>query len=584
MADCSSGIYGAFRLDGGPVDPSDLQALGIRTSAGPGSAQAVGVDPHTPDAIDRDESNGAMTLLVGHLYEQDELADRLNLQRGTPPARLARAALARFGSEAADVLIGEWSLLHWEGHGRLTLMSSVARRDRILFAISGARVAVAPNLFQLARIGWIGDEIDDVGLILGMSSGRLREQAGKNRPMLRGVSQLGSGESVVITTDSVRHGAVDILPPQPRWSGTRADAMVEAETVLRRVTRDRLSRTKSPGVLLSGGLDSSLLAWAACDARSGNEMHLLTSVAPPTSGLPDERDYADRVAEPLGLEIVPVWPADTTNTYRPPDHILGGASGPLFSNRIELTEAFQATARTLGSTLLVNGGYGELGITGRMPFVSWQQQVRDFARQHLRRRPTLADNLSNEIFVRLAPDRLAQLPEAIASGIKRASDSIPTSRPRRDHQWGYVPGTWKPLAHYNEFCPGAVRMDFPFRDVRLLRLFARFPISFFEEDGLDRAPARHILKGRLPDAVRLRTSGMPASPAHMMKLQQQAPAARDRIAEFRKAQVDEWLDLNWLDAALARVAGRGASGYDEANAVQMTVLAAEFLTWFRLRR
>ena len=99
----------------------------------------------------------------------------------------------------------------------------------------------------------------------------------------------------------------------------------------------------------------------------------------------------------------------------------------------------------------------------------------------------------------------------------------------------------------------------------------------------DRPVVRRLLDGRLPDAIRLRTRGMPASPDHLPRLQRQAGAAQQRIAAFRQAELDEWLDLEWLDAALGRVGAHGANDVADANMVQLTTIFAEFLLWWRTR-
>ena len=67
----------------------------------------------------------------------------------------------------------------------------------------------------------------------------------------------------------------------------------------------------------------------------------------------------------------------------------------------------------------------------------------------------------------------------------------------------------------------------------------------------------------------------------MARLQRQAPAARARIPAFRRAGLDAWFDLNWLDTALGEIAERGPRDVDEANEVQMTTINAEYLTWWR---
>jgi asparagine synthase (glutamine-hydrolysing) len=142
-----------------------------------------------------------------------------------------------------------------------------------------------------------------------------------------------------------------------------------------------------------------------------------------------------------------------------------------------------------------------------------------------------------------------------------------------------MPGSEKALAQPNAFYAGALRMDFPYRDLRLLRLYASLPREILYALGPDRGPARSIGKGLLPEAVLLRQHGMPADPGHYARLQAFAAPARGRIAAFRAAGVDDWLNLDWLDQALARIAQRGVTGVDDANRVQLTALAAEYLTW-----
>lgn len=580
MSAYSSGLYGVFRLDDDTIDRRDLEAMGFAPPLEAASAYIEGRD--SQGAVHRCDVGGETLLLVGDIHAPDALAERLGLSRAVPPARLALAALTKFREDTPIAMIGEYSLLHWSADRQLTLMSSAARRDRIFFAVSGARCAVASDLVRLGRLNWVDDAIDECGFLYAVGRTDVRAGTG-NRTMLGGVSQLQPGESVVVTMAGARLSSPDILPAQPRWTGSFADAMAEAEAVFRRVIRDRLAHTASPAVLLSGGLDSSLIAWGAAEERSeGQRLRLLTSVAPPGSGLPDERPFADIVAASLGLETDPVWPASAANMYRPPDHVLGGASGPILANRHALTDGFHHTARQLGATLLVNGTFGEFSFTGSQSLESWRGRVRRMIGQAIGEQAYRSDAAFSPFHIRLAPHRLANLPEPIRSAAARKHRATP--RLRRRDCWGYVPGAEKALAHPNEFYPGALRMDFPFRDVRILRLFAGFPLSFFREDGLQRAPARRVLRGRLPDAIRLRTSGMPASPDHMTRLRQQAPEARNRIAEFRNAQVDEWLDLDWLDQALGRVGVEGASGYAEANEVQMTAIVAEFLTWWRMRR
>lgn len=571
----ASGIYGLFRLDGGPIDEKDATKLGLDV-AGPESHVAAGRDARAPETVHRAESGRELTILVGQLDGVHALASSLAEPPSTPPALLARAALARFGSDTPAIVTGEWSLLHWAGPGRLTLMNSAALRDRIFYSVSGPRIAVSPDLFRLSSLSWGAGQIDEEGLLFGLARGALRGAVGE-RTMLGGVRQLEPGCSVTFSTEGIRRARSQPFTPQPRWPGSFADAMHAAEELLRAVLRERLERTRSPAVMLSGGLDSSTLACFAAGERSRQQPLLLfTSVAPPESGLSDEAAFADTVADQLGLRSEHIWPERDANIYRPPDFILASAGGPPLPTRHCLTESFQRAARARSATVLLDGTWGELTFSGLAP--NYPRHLGAEAAAWLRK-ITARGPSSNAFHVRLAPRKVAALPDAVESHLERGP--VEAQHESRSDLWGYHRGAIRAMRHANQFYGGAVRADFPYRDLRILRLFAGFPAEFMRRGRLDRAPARTITLGRLPESVRLRKVGGAASPDHLERMRRQAPAARDRIAEFRKAGVDEWLDLDWLDGALLRIARRAPRSYEESNLVQLTAITAEFLTWWR---
>lgn len=569
-----------MRLDGAPVGMSDAAALGLDPDE-PSCCCASGEDARSPGAVHQTTDADGHTLLVGDIEEASQLAARLNLPGSTPLALLARAALERFGSDMPSIVTGEWSLLHFERRGRLSLTMSAARRDRIFYAISGALVAVAPDLFRLSTLPWIGTALDESGLLFSLGRGDLRTAIGE-RTMLARVRQVEAASQVTLTANDVRKARAEIFTPQPRWPGSFDEAMAEAERLLRTVIRNRLERTGPAAVMLSGGLDSSTLSFLAAQERPpGQPLFLLTSVAPPGSDLRDEARFADMVAARLGLEAEHVWPPQEANIYRPPEFVLSGSSAPPLPTRHCLAEAFQAAGRRLGATILIDGTWGELTLTGygRSRGRAWLRGAAAGIRK-LFAVGRAGGPASGAFHVRLSNDRAALLPEAVRSC--STGPSRQSTEPG-DGLWGYEQGAAKAMLHPNEFYRGAIRAQFPYRDLRLLRLFAGFPLSFIAEGGLDRAPARRIAHSHLPDEVRLRTSGCPASPDHFERLRRQAPQARARIAAFRRADVDEWIDLEWLDSALERIGHNGPSDVADANEVQLTAITAEFLAWWRGR-
>lgn len=587
----ASGIYGSFALDGRPLDPRDAQALGLPLPGDRAAWAAAGHDPFAADAVSRHDDAGATTLIVGHIEDAADLAQRLGLAPHSTPAQIACAALARFGSDAPAQVIGEWSLLHRPADGTVTLMIAAGVRDPIFYALAGQRLAVAPDLFALARLDWVDRGIDEAGLLFPAARARLRAARG-DTTMLRGVRQLDSGASAVIDpAGAVTLRRAAVLVPQPRLPHSFDECVEAAEALLRHIMRTRLARTQRAAHMLSGGLDSSLLAWLAAEEQPGGPGRApiaVTSAAPPGSGLPDETAFAGIVARTIGMACHPVWPDQQANAYRPKLAILTGQNGLPAGNRYGLTDALVTTALAQGASMVIDGTYGEMTATARLPAQGLKPALRRRAAalyhglRALGAPPAAAaPGAASAFHARLAPHRLAALPAVMTAAL--AAPEPRYAIPGPADLFGYIPGIERGLGHANEFYPGMPRTELPFRDMRLLRLFAGIPVETLLRGDADRGVARRMMEGHLPDSIRLRRRGMPASPDHNHRLKRDALAARERIALFRKAGVDDWLDLDWLDTALAGMAITGPRDVAHGNEVQITAIIAEFLLWWHVQ-
>ncbi len=566
----TSGLWGLARANGAPITPDDAALLGLPQSDS--DRIAIGRDAQDPELVSELSNKGGHTILTGWIADRIELAQRLGVPTEAAMAALARAALDRFGQDTPVEMLGEWSLYHSEPGRSVWLMQAATMRDRLFFATNGACLAFAPDAMALRLLDWADGEPD--AEVIGLSLGRyeLRQLIGV-RSIFRGIEKIPAGGSIRCGADgSVLRGRATLLAPQPQFSGDAGEAVAALEAVLRTVLRERLGMAKRAAVLLSGGLDSSLLA-----ALAKQELDLLPlalcSVAPRSSGIADEFSFAKAVADRHGIAIEPICPGEEADPYRPAEKVLAGAESPLLSNRHCLTTSFQDAARSLGAGVLVNGAYGEMSVTARLPGPPTLRQRLGAVRRSFAAR---LQPEHHDFHVVLAPHRLA----ALAEHRREAASMVGSIWLAPDHS-GYIPGSEKALAQPNAFYAGALRMDFPYRDLRLLRSYASLPRELADALGRDRGPARAMAKDLLPEAVRLRQRGMAADPGHYVRLQAFAAPARSRIGAFRAAGIDDWLDLGWLDQALARVGERGVDNVDEANRVQLTTLAAEYLTWAR---
>ena len=573
-----SGVHGMFRLDGGPVDPGDAARLGLGFEEESPSVLAA-TDLSEPWAASTLVEPNCTTCLAGWIDGQQELAARLGLRPDSSPALIARAALDRYGQETPLHLCGEWTLLRCDrrtGRIEVTAMSSIARRDPVFVARAGVRLAISSDLHALARLDWVDSAIDETGLLGGLGRAVLRDKV-QRRTIYRGVEWLEPAHGLVFAGDGPALGLTcDPLALPGQWSGGPADACAEAEALLRQIMRERIARAGSAAVLLSGGLDSSLLAWAAAVECADARLLSLTSAAPPGCVVADEAAEARMVAESLGIGNLPITPGPELDSYRPSAKVLAGANGPPLGNRHCLTETFQFSAREHGINLLFNGSYGEGTLTARLMQQSPLAGLRGLAKRVLSRSKEVLPSPGDAWFhVKLAAHQLASLPAELTASQDHAEANAAKG------QFGYLSVVPKALGHPNAFYAGAVRMDFPFRDMRLLRFFASLPVSIVRTFGADRGMARRILAGQLPDAIVSRTRGRPADPDHYARLQRQAPAARKRIPGYRQAGLDAWLDLDWLELELGRIANQGVDGVDHANRTQLTAMAAEYLLWLQ---
>lgn len=573
-----TGLYGRFNLDGAPLDPADAAALALPPPLPDAAQIAHAIDLADPGAVHIERSADALTMLLGRIDEPAALAARLGMAADTPAALLARAALDRFGDEVRSVMTGEWTLLH-HANGTLILAASIARRDVHFYAQKGARLAIGPDLRQLGRLGWTGSDLSDTGLLLAFAPGLLHDGIA-GLTSLADIQVLGPGG--MVTFDAKGHiVAARAVPVQaPRWSGNFDEAMEEAGALLRRIVRQRMWGERI-GCMVSGGLDSSTIAAILAQNRRPSEaLRFFTSAAPPASGLADEVEFAEIVARHLSVPLTEVAPDPGASPYRPTPAQFRERNGPNLGPRHYLYGAFAGAAEEAGIPLLFDGQYGEYTFTYPFPLDGMLTglKARLGALRPWRAGHRVPPGL--ECFqVLLAPHWRGRLPDPVSAAL--ASPPVEGRMATSRESWGFVADGFQAMRPPASLALGRVRVAYPFRDPRLLTLFSGFRAGMLQQRGVDRAPVRHILKGHLPDSIRLRPKGLHFSPDYHLRLQQHAPAARARIAAFRACGADAWLDLEALDAGLARVASATLRGTDDALLVQMTAIAAEFIAWWR---
>ncbi len=573
-----TGLFGLFNLDGAPPDAEAARVLGLALPTTPTDHVAAACDLADPGAAQALFDGGTLTLLLGRLDMRDSVAAALGLSTDLSDVALAAAALDRHGADIRTRLDGEWTLARWSGD-RLTLATSLCLRDPLFYALRNDRIAISPDLRQLSRIAWVGDTFDPAGLMMALGRAGLRGPDDCRTPVT-GVSMLRPGGFVTIDRRNIHLAPTATVQVAPDWRGDIDTAMAQAEALLVEIVRQRMVGGHY-ACMLSGGLDSSMLAWAAAHAlRTDETLHFLTSAAATGSQQIDEMAEAAMVATHLGMPHVPVQAAATPGPYHADPLLFRDSNGPSLDVRHYLYHRFAEQVSAVGASMLFDGQFGELTLTNHLPLRTgrtWLGAIRHAL--HTRWHPVRPPSTADSFHVMLAPHVLAAPPEPLSAALQHHPD--PYSLPAPTESWGIRPGFAKAARAPASIALGRVRVAMPFRDPRLIALCAAVPAALLYPRTGERTPARTLLTGKLPDAVRLRGKGPGFAPDYFDRLRNDAPAARARIALFRRAGADEWLDLDALDRGLLRAGNGATTGYADVTQTQLTALAAEFIAWWR---
>jgi asparagine synthase (glutamine-hydrolysing) len=568
------GLYGLASLSGAPLPAADLAVLGLDAADGPFAAAARDPDA-MPGEVDRAAFEEDRLLLLGQLDDAAALAAELGSSLADPAA-LALAALRRWGTQARTRMSGEWSLAWWQGAERaLTLGVSDNLRDPLLFARNGDHVAFAPDLRVLAGLGWIHGAIDPEGFAYAVGRAPLR-LARNGRTMVRGVTALGAGTWATI--DQSRMHIVDASAIIPAgWSGGFDDAVADLETALRGSVRRAIAGRSRIGVLLSGGLDSSLLAAiAAEELGAGQSLTCFSSAAPPGSGLVDELDWSRLVANQYGLRMIGVCPPPEPSIYLPRPETFALA-GPVPSARHYLYEAFAAAGRDAGIEVMLDGVGGEATITRKIATLGRRTLagVPRLAARRLLGRVPVPEGLFHP---RLADGFVASLPRDLRAFAMRRRGWLP---PIGAGLFDPRMQLWQLHEAVTAVPGGGLRQVFPFRDRALLRLAAAIPARFVDWQDGTRAVARAMLVGKVPEAIRLRPGGLPISPDYRLRMGREIASLQARLPGWRESGVAATIDLDWLEAAArARAVAADASPVADMR-LGATAHAAGFIAGWR---
>ena len=378
-----------------------------------------------------DSSNRCTVVYNGEIYNYRELREQLigrgHSFRTASDTEVLLEAYLEWGVDCVDHLNGMFAFgLYDHAERRLFLARDRAGEKPLFYRHDRGTLWFASELKALLAHDEMPRELDYGALEYYLAYGYVPH----DRCILRGYHKLPQGHAAVyrIAQDelSVRR-YWQLPPPTERTRMSVDEASRRAEFLLERAVRRQLVADVPVGVLLSGGLDSSLIT--ALAARSSSAPVRTFTVTFPGHGNLDEGPHARRVAEYFGTEHTELEGMQTTIEMIP--RLARQFDEPIADPAIVPTSLVTEKIREYAPVALGGDGGDELfGGYFHYNFVHWIEAARTFV-------PRFARGLIGKL----------------------ASQRLPPGTRGRNHLVGFDGDLGRSLAHVNLYYDAPTRLQ-----------------------------------------------------------------------------------------------------------------------------
>ena len=313
-----SGIVGIVNLDGAPVDRSLLKTMTDYLAPRGPDAQDLWIDgnvgfghtmlrttweskhEHQPFSLDgqvwitADARIDDRETLVGELKAKGQ-----EVVCAAPDVELILHAYHAFGEECVEHLIGDFAFAIWDGRIRRIFCARDQMGVRPFYYFQSGKTFVFSNTLNCVRLHPdVSDKLNDLAIADYLLFDMNQDKA---TTTFADIQRIAPAHSLAVSKDhcvSRRYWSMPI--DEPVYYKHNSDYVDRFTELLTQAVRDR-SRADWIGVHMSGGLDSSSLAAAACQLRRpavAAFTHVFDHLIPD-----QERYYSGLVADRLGIPI-----------------------------------------------------------------------------------------------------------------------------------------------------------------------------------------------------------------------------------------------------------------------------------------
>jgi len=256
----------------------------------------LGQDSHQPMI---DDTSGVVLAYNGELYNFRALRDELralgHVFRSSGDTEVVLRSYLEWGTDCFRRLAGMFALALWDPRSRTLQVARDAMGMKPLYYLPGRDgVVFASELKAFRVLPGFTAQTDPAALQQYLEFGYVFDEY---RTMLQGVRKLAPGHRMEVRGGRVAVETAWFTPPAPDATDSRGEAerVEELGALLDKVTEEHLIADVPLGLLLSGGLDSSVVA--ALAARQGPLQTISMGFGGSTV---DERPQARQVSDFIG--------------------------------------------------------------------------------------------------------------------------------------------------------------------------------------------------------------------------------------------------------------------------------------------
>jgi asparagine synthase (glutamine-hydrolysing) len=580
-----SGIVGMFDLSGAPVDRALLQDLTHFLSyRGPDGRESWSHGPvglgHTMLRTTLQSKTEGQPANFKHLWIaadaridcRDELRSKIIEAAGgeafkptVTDAELILRSYAAWGADCVQHLRGDFAFAIWDAQRKMLFCA----RDHFgikpfYYCELGDLFCFSNTLNCLRQLPNVSDELNDAAigdfLLFGLNCDNATTT-------LRDIRRLPAAHAMTVSSEGLRIHRYWAAPTEGRVRYERAEDYVEHfQLLLQAAVADRIAPDRT-GILLSGGLDSGVVAATARELSGGCGAELRAYTVVYESLIPDQDGpHARQIGEFLKIPVqcIPMdglrpferWNEPETSSPEPVDD-------PFFAGLFDQFRTIATDCRVV----LSGEGVDNLMHFEMLPFAKDMIRRREWSNlfahtvRYFSVRPSIVPGIMRRARGLFGNDPHAPVyPKWLAPDFARRLNL--KDRAKEWREWPASPHPilpkghasltlpqWAPLFELGD--PGVTRypveVRYPFLDLRVVNfLMALPPFPWFFEKKL----LRDTVIGRLPERVRTRPK---------------TPLAGDPLAEHLKQLPSGWMNqVNWaldmdsyIDKSVLAAAGSG---------------------------